>query len=140
MAFNLATIRAEIGEDISTLTGWTIYETVPDNPVPPCVFVAPGDGDYHLSMQGGNMAVNLSLVLLVASAVTDEAQSQLDGLLSAGTGQTLSLIDRLHGSNLDGNCKFVHVTGWSEYGDVPVSDERRLFGVVVHLIVYCDRR
>lgn len=139
--FDLRTIRSRIGSAAAAVTGGQLYDRWPDNPVPPCVIVVPsGDGDYHLAMGRGLMQVPIDVVLLVASVVTDEAQDDLDGFLSSGAGMTSSVVDALQHNNLEGACSDLHVTGFGDYGAVPMSDERRFFGAVVNTVVYCDRK
>lgn len=140
MALDLADIRTRLSVELATLTGWETYTTWPDNPLPPCVIVQVGDCRYHEAMQAGLAVFDIALVLLVNSVVTDEAQLLLDEYLSSGTGQSKSVIDTLQGSNLNGLCNQVHITGWSEYGAVPMGDDRRMFGAVVTGEVHCTRK
>lgn len=140
MAFNLNLIRTRIGTAVSTVISGESYPSWPDNPIPPCVIVAPSTGDYHLAMQGGAMQVPVDVILLVASVVTDEAQADLDAYLSSGTGQTRSVIDTLQHNLLSGACLDLHVRGFSDYGAVEIGDERRFFGAVLNTVVYCDRK
>lgn len=140
MAFSFTAVREGLATVVKPIVKGELYPYADDNPVTPCVIVFPGDGDYHLAMQKGSMRVPMQLAILENSVVTDEAQASLDAYLSSGTGQDRSLIDALQHSQLGGACLDLHVLGWEAYGAVEMGDERRFFGVVLNIAVYCDRK
>lgn len=76
---SVATIRDGIAANLSTLFAGRSYDTVPDNPNPPCAVVLPTGIEYDAAFSGG--ATRYTFTVLAISQRADErtAQDRIDG-------------------------------------------------------------
>ncbi|HWA67157.1 MAG TPA: hypothetical protein VG899_12415 [Mycobacteriales bacterium] len=121
MALDLVAIRAALQAAIGTIDGMRVYPTIPEKPEFPAAVVALSPDEtvnYNVAMQRGLAEANFEVVLLVPLAKGfDRAQKQIDGYLSAGTGQTSSVIDALEADKtLDGAVSHCYVSAATGYG------------------------
>lgn len=111
MALDLGAIRQALADRVNTVAGLRAYAELPEQVATSsggvtAVMVAPGAGDDYVSYfvsfgsssdpaKGNLCEVAMRLIVAVPYIDTRAAQERLDAVLSAGTGQSLSLIDAL---------------------------------------------
>lgn len=139
MALDLAAIRAGLATRLATITGLTVADAGIDNiPAPPAAIVLPGNDtgvDYHQSFGSGLCQVPYRVVILVGRDTIVASQDLLDSYLSAGTGQTVSVLDAIYSDEtLGGTVEHVKVDGFDTYGRLEWGGVDWL-GAVVNLTV-----
>jgi hypothetical protein len=96
MAFDLAAIRQGVKSLLETVGGLHCYDQVPGADIAaPAAVVQPVNVSYVQAMGRGPVDVRIRVTLLVSAASDRSGQTLLDGLLSAGTGMALSIVDAI---------------------------------------------
>ena len=108
-----ANIRAGIGDRLDTITGFRVYDHMPEAPVAPCGVVALGDGLYDEHFDDDSGSINWIVLVLVSRADDVRGQGVLDTVVAtSGTG---SVTVALRGDpTLGGTVDTSRVVGWSE--------------------------
>lgn len=143
MALDLVAIRGGIVGALDTIDGLNVAGFATDSPPPPpAAIVMPGSDngvDYHLSFGRGLCKIPYRVVLLAARDNPAGSQDLLDGYLSAGTGQTSSVLDALYADKtLGGTVDDLVVDGFDNYGRIEWGGVLWL-GAVVNLTVQTKR-
>jgi hypothetical protein len=81
----IAEIRAGLGQNIATITGLRISETIPDNPSPPIAVISLNNVSYDLDFNRGMTLYNFTVTLIVGRVAERDAQRKLDAY--AGNGE-----------------------------------------------------
>jgi hypothetical protein len=102
MALNIGAIRAALAAQIQSHVsrGVNVYDGyTPASPTPPCVLITPNPDvyiTYHATFsQTGLAIVHLRLTIAVPPGPDTDGQKTLDEFLSAGTGQSNSVLDAI---------------------------------------------
>lgn len=91
MSFSVAAIRDGVKDRLATISGLRVYDIIPAaDLVVPAAVVQPAVIRYQEAMAGGLVELHIRITVLTSNA-TRTGQDQLDGYLSAGTGQTTSI-------------------------------------------------
>lgn len=143
MALDIGAIRTGYVTRLATATGLRVYRTVAGDLAPPAAVIAPADDfiDYHLAHAKG--LVKLSWRILVATSKTLEPAGQdlLDDYLSAGTGQTRSIIDAIEADRtLSGTVDDTLVSVARSYGPIQWNETLTYFGAELRCENYVDRQ
>lgn len=143
MALDIGAIRTGYVTRLATVTGLRVYRTVAGDLAPPAAVIAPADDflDYHMAHAKG--LVKLSWRILVATSKTLEPAGQdlLDDYLSAGTGQTRSIIDAIEADRtLSGTVDDTLVSVARSYGPIQWNETLTYFGAELRAENYVDRQ
>lgn len=96
MAFDVSAIRDGVKTALSTIDGLRPYDIIPDRDlVVPAAVVQPVKIGFTEAFGRGPVDLRLRVTLLTSAGNDRTGQDQLDGFLSAGTGQTTSVVDAL---------------------------------------------
>lgn len=119
MAWDFAAIRDDIKARLETITGMSagrVHDTVPSNPTPPCLIIAPADPFivYRSSTNSTDLAFDLTL--LVSKAWDRTAQDQLDSFLTDSGPKSIFAAIEGGGGDLDGAVDYATVTDARNYG------------------------
>lgn len=82
---SIAEIRAGLAENIATIPGLRVSETIPDNPSPPIAVIALNNISYDLDFNRGMTLYNFTVTLIVGRVAERDAQRKLDAY--AGNGE-----------------------------------------------------
>lgn len=121
---NIASIRDGLKTRLATVSGLRAFDTIPMEFVPPAAVVVPDDPfiDYHEAFKGGLCLVRFRVTLLASRASERTGQDKLDSLLSAGTGQSSSILDAVDGDRtLGGTVSDCVVDEAVDYGTTDVA-------------------
>lgn len=113
----IGAVRTALATRLATISGLTVYETVPAAPVAPCVMIRPETGDFDVTMASGQDLARFEVTLLAMSlgSAWDVAQDKLDGYLArSGSGTIRGAIQG--DVTLGGTCHTSRVLGWRDYG------------------------
>jgi hypothetical protein len=133
----LAAVRTAVA---STLTaalgaGTQVYDTIPGQPVVPCVCVVPDTANFDVAMGRGTDTWEFDLIVLVPSGDNEVGQSRLDPYVT-GSGdlsirQAIFTTRTLGLSNTD-----AHVSRMSDYGGSFEAVDVDHIGARLRLIVH----
>ena len=98
-------IRQALAASLAGL-GLKVYEYVPSNPTPPCVYVGDGPIDYDMAMAGGYDQLTFQVAIVLAFTMDEAAQAKLDGLRAPSGVKALIEAD----PTLGGACSTLRVT------------------------------
>lgn len=121
-------IRDGLKTALETVTGLRAYDTFNDDITVTTVggaVVVPDDPfiDYLQAMQGGLAVLNFRVVLLASRATERTGQDTIDALLSAGTGETKSVVDALRANKtLGGKAHDTVPHTARDYGTTEIGD------------------
>lgn len=125
MAFNLAAIRDGIKTNLATIAGLRVYDTIPSaDLVVPAAVVQPAKIRYQEAFKGGLVEAIMRVTILCSAADARSGQDQLDAFLSAGTGQTSSIVDAIEADktlNGSADSSAVQVEHEIDYGRAEVN-------------------
>lgn len=104
MAFDLAALRDGVKTRLATIDGLSTYDTIPDRDLAvPAAVVQPAQIRYQEAFKKGLVEVRMRVTILTSASSDRVGQDQLDGYLSAGTGQSASIVDAIEADpTLDG--------------------------------------
>lgn len=130
---SIADIRSGLGDNLATIRGLRVAETIPDNPSPPIAVIALGNVVYDGAFQGGLVTYNFTVSVIVGRVAEREAQRRLDAYISTGTGGIKSAIES--DKSLGGAAYDVRVSEMTNVGAVQLGDATYLacdFAVAVY--------
>jgi hypothetical protein len=116
---NLSTVRDDLKARLGTISGLTVYDTMPGSPEVPCAIVYPTTIVVHASFERGCSDVRFAVQVLVQMADWASAQDALDSYISIGT--ATSVIDALEGFTTgaeDVTVETVEDYGTVDFGEV----------------------
>lgn len=143
MAFDVGAQRAGLATRLATVTGLRVATTVPDDVIPPMAVLAPADPfiDYDLAMGKGLAEAHWRIIVAVSKTAGAAAQDLLDDYLSAGTGQTLSIIDALEADKtLGGAVQHLHVEAPRAYGVLQLNEQVSFIGFELPVVTRTSRQ
>jgi hypothetical protein len=130
---SIAAIRSGLGDNLATISGLRVAETIPDNPSPPIAVIALGNVVYDGAFDGGLTTYNFIVSVIVGRVAERVAQARLDTFISTGSGSIKHAIESE--KSLGGSAYDVQVTEMSNVGAVQLGDATYLacdFSVVVY--------
>lgn len=130
---SIALIRSGLGDNLSTVTGLRVAETIPDNPSPPIAVISLNNVQYDGAFDGGLVTYNFVVSVIVGRVAERVAQQRLDSYISTGTGSIKKAIESE--KSLGGAAYDVRVTDMSSVGSISIGDATYLacdFNVVVY--------
>lgn len=96
MAFDLGAIRDGLQVRLQTVSGLRVFDLIPDRDIAvPAAVVQPVRISYQLAFKRGPVDARLRVTLLTSAGNDRSGQDQLDAYLSAGTGETSSIVDAI---------------------------------------------
>lgn len=96
MAFDVGAIRSGLKTRLETIEGLRSFDLIPDRDVPvPAAVVQPVRISYEETFGRGIVQAWFRITILVSAGNDRTGQNRLDAYLSAGTGQTLSIVDAI---------------------------------------------
>jgi hypothetical protein len=86
---------------MGTIAGLRTYADIPDDPMMPAAVVQLGSVSYNQAFNKGLTEYNFVVTVIFGRLATKQAQQNLDGLISTGTGSLKTAIesDRTLGGN-----------------------------------------
>jgi hypothetical protein len=145
---NLTEIRAGLADALGVVDGVRSYDSMPgklatsSSSSTAVVVGAPVNGayvEYLEASSGGQAKVNFELRVFVQFMDLAQSQRRLDDLLSAGTGETLSLFDAIRADNTLGgtvmDCAPMESTG----AEVVTVAEVQYLAASLHCLVLARR-
>lgn len=122
---NVATIRDGFKTRLETVSGLRAFDTFPAGEIPvPAAVVLPSDPfiTYPETIAPGICTLNFRVTLLASFSSDRTGQDTIDAYLSAGTGQTLSVVDALRGDRtLGGAAQTLVIESANDYGITEVA-------------------
>lgn len=143
MALDIGAQRTGLSTRLATVTGLRVYRTVPGDVNPPAAMCVPAETfiDYHRAMAKGLTETNWRVLVATSRTVEAAGQDLLDDYLSAGTGQTRSLIDALEADKtLAGTVDDLHVSIGRSYGQMQWNETTSYYGAELLVAVLVDRQ
>jgi hypothetical protein len=94
-------MRAGLATNMGTIAGLRTYADIPDDPMMPAAVVQLGSVSYNQAFNKGLTEYNFVVTVIFGRLATKQAQRNLDGLISTGTGSLKTAIesDRTLGGN-----------------------------------------
>ena len=94
-------MRAGLATNMGTIAGLRTYADIPDDPMMPAAVVQLGSVSYNQAFNKGLTEYNFVVTVIFGRLATKQAQQNLDGLISTGTGSLKTAIesDRTLGGN-----------------------------------------
>ena len=138
---DVTTIREGIKTNLSVISGLAVHPVMGGSVNPPAALIQPADDfiDYHTANAKGLCTIRFNLQLLVGRQDERRAQEALDAYLSAGTGETKSVVDAIEADKtLNGSCAECIVTGAGPYFSVD-QGEMTLGSAILNLTTYAPR-
>lgn len=117
---SIAAIRAGLGDNIATISGMRVAETIPDNPSPPIAVIALTNVIYDNAFHGGLVRYNFVVSVVVGRQSERTAQARLDSLISTGSGSFKVAVES--DKTLGGSAYDVKVSEMSNIGAVSLND------------------
>lgn len=112
---SVSSVRAGLKTRLATISGLTATAVAPATVNVPAAYIVPGSIDFDQTMGRGSDLLNFSVVLLVAQATTELAQSDLDAYLVGSGAQSVKAAIEGDGT-LGGAAQWTRVTRVSVYG------------------------
>lgn len=137
MTVELGDLRAAIKATIETaIPELTVYPTVPDRVILPCVIAMPVTADFPFVMATPDDEWALDLYVLVSRGDVGLGQDQLDGFISsAGPSSLREAVGRFPTLGIeDGNVR-ARITGMSNYGGQLEAAGIEHIGATLRLVV-----
>lgn len=133
---SLGTLRTNLQTRLATLQGLRVYDTHPDNLLPPCAVVTPIGADHEQTFGDGaetRYRFEVRLYMTVAGGFGN-AQERMDVYLN--TSSTGGVYQTVHADRtLGGVAHGAFVHGWRDYGPVTVGDSVEYLSAVVDVEV-----
>ena len=82
---NISGVREALGNNLMTITGMRVYDTIPDVVTPPCAVVGQLDFTFDINNARGLDQASVDIYVIVQRISERAGQNKLDQLL-AGTG------------------------------------------------------
>lgn len=117
---SVASIRSGLGDNIATISGMRVAETIPDNPSPPIAVISLSNVEYDGAFHGGLVQYNFVVSVIVGRVSERTAQNRLDALISTGTGSFKKAVES--DKTLNGSAYDVRVSEMSSIGAVSLND------------------
>ncbi len=130
---SIAAIRSGLGDNLSTISGLRVAETIPDNPSPPIAVIALENVSYDGAFDGGLVVYNFTISVIVGRVAERVAQARLDTYISTGSGSLKAAVESQ--KSLGGSAYDVKVTEMTNVGAVQLGDATYLacdFAVAVY--------
>ena len=83
---NISGVREALGNNLQTITGMRVYDTIPDVVTPPCAVVGQLDFTFDVNNARGLDQASVDIFVIVQRISERAGQNKLDELL-AGTGK-----------------------------------------------------
>ena len=117
---SIALIRKGLGDNLSTIRGLRVAETVPDQVSPPIAVISLSSVAYDGALRGGLTTYNFMVTVIVGRVSERTAQRTLDAYITPGPGSIKTAIesDRQLGQSAF-DCR---VEGLSNYGSITIGD------------------
>jgi hypothetical protein len=117
---SIATIRAGLGTNLSTLSGLRIATSLPEQVNPPQAVIALQSVTYDGALRGGLTTYTFMVTVLTGRMSERTAQSILDGYISPGAGAIKNAIES--DKTLGGSCYDVRVEAMSSIGSLTIGE------------------
>lgn len=117
---SIAAIRAGLGDNLATISGMRVAETIPDNPSPPIAIISLSNVTYDGAFHGGLVQYNFVVSVIVGRVSERTAQARLDTVISTGTGSVKKAVES--DKTLGGAAYDVRVSEMSNIGAVSLND------------------
>ena len=117
---SIAAIRAGLGDNLATISGLRVAETIPDNPSPPIAILSLSNVAYDGAFHGGLVHYNFVVSVIVGRVSERTAQARLDTVISTGTGSVKRAVES--DKSLGGAAYDVRVSEMSSVGAVQLND------------------
>ena len=117
---SIAAIRAGLGDNLATISGLRVAETIPDNPSPPIAILSLSNVAYDGAFHGGLVQYNFVVSVIVGRVSERTAQARLDTVISTGTGSVKRAVES--DKSLGGAAYDVRVSEMSSVGAVQLND------------------
>lgn len=117
---SVAAIRAGLGDNLATISGLRVAETIPDNPSPPIAILSLSNVTYDGAFHGGLVQYNFVVSVIVGRVSERTAQARLDTLISTGSGSLKVAVES--DKSLGGSAYDVRVSELSNIGAVQLND------------------
>lgn len=117
---SIASIRSGLGDNLATISGLRVAETIPDNPSPPIAVIALGNVVYDGAFHGGLVVYNFTVSVIVGRVAERVAQSRLDTYISTGAGGIKAAVES--DKSLGGAAYDVRVSEMTNVGAVQLGD------------------
>jgi hypothetical protein len=130
---SISAIRSGLGDNLSTVSGLRVAETIPDNPSPPIAIISLSSVQYDGAFDGGLVGYNFVISVVVGRVAERVAQQRLDTYISTGSGSLKAAVES--DKTLGGAAYDVRVTEMTSVGSVSIGDATYLacdFNVVVY--------
>lgn len=130
---SISAIRSGLGDNLRTIQGLRVAETIPDNPSPPIAVIALSNVVYDGAFDGGLVIYNFTVSVIVGRVAERVAQARLDTYISTGVGSLKAAVES--DKSLGGSAYDVKVTEMTNIGAVQLGDATYLacdFAVAVY--------
>lgn len=119
---SIATIRDGLKTRLATVTGLTVYDTMPDDVYPPCAIVGmPSRIAYDVTFRTAVARIDIPIRILAGRVLEAQAQDTLDGYVSAdGANSLRAALD--NDPTLNGAAHTARITEARDYGVYTVGD------------------
>lgn len=117
---SIALIRAGLGQNLSTIRGLRVADTVPDQANPPIAVISLDTVQYDGALRGGLTTYGFTVTAIVGRMSERTAQRTLDTYISPGVGAIKNAIES--DRTLNGSAFDVRVESMSNYGSVTIGE------------------
>lgn len=121
---SISAIRSGLGDNLATVSGLRVAETIPDQPNPPVAVLSLSNVVYDGAFHGGLVTYNFVLSVIVGRVSERTAQNRLDTYISTGAGSIKAAIES--DKDLGGAAYDVRVTDMTSVGAVTIGDANYL--------------
>jgi hypothetical protein len=117
---SIALIRKGLGDNLSTIRGLRVAETIPDQVNPPVAVISLQTVSYDGAFQGGLTSYSFMVTVLTGRMSERTAQRTLDAYISPGVGSIKTAIESER--SLGDSAFDCRVDGMSNVGSVTIGD------------------
>ena len=117
---SIALIRKGLGDNLSTIRGLRVAETIPDQVNPPVAVISLQTVNYDGAFQGGLTTYSFMVTVIVGRISERTAQRTLDAYISPGVGSIKTAIESER--SLGDSAFDCRVDGMSNVGSVTIGD------------------
>lgn len=117
---SIALIRQGLGNNLATIRGLRVAETIPDQVNPPQAVIGLQSVAYDGAMAGGLTTYTFTLTVIVGRMSERTAQRTLDGYISPGVGAIKNAVES--DKSLGGSAFDVRVEAMSNVGSLTIGD------------------
>jgi hypothetical protein len=122
-------IRTGLAEALSTITSLRTYDTLPDNPAPPCALIAPRSVTFDSVFVRGADSFTFDVMILVRRASERSGQDELDAYCDSTGAQSVKTAIEAD-PTLGGRIDSLQVTGITTIGAVDIGESTYLQAVI----------